>query len=234
MRLDKYLAKTGNGSRSEVKKLITSGKITVNDAVTRDPGAKVDEAKDRISVSGQTQSYEAFVYYMLNKPQGVISATEDHGIHADRCVTDLIREKNPADIFPVGRLDKDTEGLLLLTNDGDLAHRLLSPRKHVPKTYYAELDGMLLPEAIQRLEKGVDIGDDKPTLPCRIEVINEMSCRITVYEGRFHEVKRIFRTEGLTVTFLKRLSMGELQLDPELAPGEYRRLTEDEVQMLQK
>ncbi|MDD5833383.1 MAG: pseudouridine synthase [Clostridiales bacterium] len=232
MRLDKFLAETGKGTRSEVKKLISAGRVTVNGAAARDSGLKIDENADDISVDGVRVAYADFEYYMLNKPRGVISASRDNRKNSQVCVTDLIREKIRSDLFPVGRLDKDTEGLLIITNDGELAHRLLSPKKHVDKTYYAELDGRLMRESADRIMAGVDIGDEKPTLPCLINILSENSCLVTIREGRYHEIKRMFRTEGRKVDYLKRISMGPISLDAELAPGEYRRLTEEEIAVL--
>ncbi len=234
MRLDKFLTETGNGTRSEVKKLISSGAVTVNGSTVKDPGAKVSEKSDEIAVRGNRVAYAEYEYFMLNKPQGVISASRDEHKHAGLCVTDLIKDKIRRDLFPVGRLDKDTEGLLLITNDGDLAHRLLSPKKHVDKTYFAEVDGRISPEAAERIMAGPDIGDEKPALPCSINLLTKSSCLITIREGRYHEIKRLFQTEGLNVTALKRISMGPLSLDPELSPGDYRRLTEEELRMLKE
>lgn len=229
MRLDRYLANAGEGSRSNVKKLIASGRVRAGDKIIKDPAFQVDSMACAVSVDGRPVRYNRTEYYMLNKPKGVISASRDG--HGDRCAVDLI-ESGRSDLFPAGRLDRDTEGLLLVTNDGQLCHALLSPKRHVPKTYLAELDGPLSKEAADRIMAGVDIGDEKPAMPCVIEMVSASVCRITVYEGRFHEVKRIFKTEHLTVTSLKRLSMGPLTLDPTLAPGAYRPLTGEEIAML--
>lgn len=232
MRLDKYLCESGKGTRTEVKKQISSGVVSVNGTIIKDAGYKIDENADRVSIDGVEVKYADFEYYMLNKPQGVISASRDKRGGKTLCVTDLIREKIRSDLFPVGRLDKDTEGLLIITNDGDMAHRLLSPKRHVDKTYYAELDGKILPDAAERIMAGVDIGDDKPTMPCQVNMLSDSSCFITIHEGRYHEIKRMFKTEGRTVTYLKRISMGPISLDPELAPGEYRLLTDKETELL--
>ena len=243
IRLDKYLADAGMGTRSEAKKFIAAGRVSVNGAVVRDPGCKVSE-EDPVSMNGRPVRYAAFEYYLLNKPQGVISATHDEARGAV-CVTDLIEDGIRKDLFPVGRLDKDTEGLLLITNDGNLCHRLLSPKNHVDKTYYVELDGLLTEDMIRVLEEGVDIGDDAFTRPCRIEWPISMQCRgessalsgadaccITIHEGRYHQIKRMFKMQGRNVIFLKRLSMGPLTLDNTLAPGQYRRLTQEELAAL--
>lgn len=233
MRLDKYLTETGAGTRSEVKRMIAKGRVCVDGAVIRDAAAKIDEHTAEVRLDGAVLRYAAYEYYMLHKPAGVISASKADLRNPDEtCVVDLISEKLRGDLFPVGRLDKDTEGLLLITNDGQLAHRLLSPRRHVDKTYYAELSGALTEAAEKRIEAGVDIGDEKPTLPCEIERLSAASCRITIREGRFHQIKRMFETEGLTVTYLKRLRMGELVLDETLEKGAYRLLTEAELSEL--
>ena len=237
MRLDKYLADAGAGTRSEVKKMIAAGRVTEDGKALRDAGYKLaDPDTARICVDGAPVRYASYEYYMLYKPKGVISASRDAGTDAgDKpavCVTDLITDKVRKDLFPVGRLDKDTTGLLLITNDGQLSHRLLSPSKHVDKTYYAELDGVLMKEAAKEIEAGVDIGDEKPTLPCRIERLSENTCHITIREGRYHQIKRMFHVAGLQVTGLKRLSMGPLTLDPALRPGEYRPLTAEELAAL--
>lgn len=233
MRLDKFLAECGKGTRTEVKKLITGGRVAVGGSVIKDPAAKVEPEKDEILLDDERVAYARVEYYMLNKPKGVISATRDSKRSSCVCVTELIKEKIRDDLFPVGRLDKDTEGLLIITNDGDLAHRLLSPKKHVDKTYYVELSGRLTADEAERIMGGIDIGDEKPTLPCEISRLSDTSCLITIREGRYHEIKRMFATGGLRVTELKRISMGPLSIDPELMPGDYRPLTDAEVSMLQ-
>lgn len=230
MRLDKYLADAGKGTRSEVKRLIAKGRVSVNDIPVKDPAYRVSE-DTAVCIDGRPVRYAAFEYYMLNKPIGVISATKEEAGSAV-CVTDLITDKIRKDLFPVGRLDKDTEGLLLITNDGDVSHRLLSPKHHVDKTYEVLLDRPLRDEVIRCLEAGVDIGDGKPTLPCRIERLAGAQCRITIHEGRYHQIKRMFQSQGLEVRALKRISMGPLVLDPALAPGEYRPLTQEEIALL--
>ncbi len=234
MRLDKYLCEAGKGTRSEVKKLIAHGNVSVNGEVVKNPSAKIDEAADEVAIDGATVRYADFEYYMLNKPKGVISASRDKRDKNAVCVTDLIQEKIRSDLFPVGRLDKDTEGLLIITNDGDMAHRLLSPKRHVDKTYYVELDGKVTKESAERIMQGVDIGDDKPTLPCQINMLSDSACFITIHEGRYHEIKRMFKTEGRTVNYLKRISMGPMSLDAELEPGEYRSLSQKEIELLKQ
>lgn len=237
LRLDKYLCDMGQGSRSEVKKLIRKGQVTVKGETVRDPGFQVEEG-DQVTLSGRVIAYHAYEYYMLNKPAGVISASRtDLRDQRQQCVVDLIREKSRKDLFPVGRLDKDTVGLLLITNDGALAHDLLSPRKHVEKLYYAELSQPVTEEALDRLRQGVDIGDEKPTLPCRIEAPEGEEepygrLLIRIREGRYHQIKRMLEAVGSSVTYLKRLAMGSLVLDEKLPEGGYRRLREEELQAL--
>lgn len=232
LRLDKYLAEMNLGTRSEVKKLITKGQIQVNGAIVKKPELKLDLTSDRVQYQGQEITYVIYEYYMLNKPSGVISATEDK---RDTTVIDLIESRQRKDLFPVGRLDKDTEGLLLITNDGALAHRLLSPKKHVDKTYYAKISGEVTKEDIETFEKGVCIGEEKLTLPAKLVILKsgaESEIELTIQEGRFHQVKRMFQAVGKEVVYLKRLSMGSLSLDPSLKPGEYRKLTKEEMEQL--
>ena len=201
--------------------------------IVTDPGVSADGKA--VAVDGETVELTLLEYWMLYKPAGIISASKADLRDPDTpCVVDLIKESRRGDLFPVGRLDKDTEGLLLISNDGKLAHDLLSPRKHVDKTYYAQLDGVLTEREIKRIEAGVDIGDEKPTLPCTIKVCEPGSVLITIREGRFHQIKRMFATAGLNVTYLKRLTMGSLRLDEALKPGEYRKLTEEELDGLRK
>lgn len=234
MRLDKFLCETGFGTRSQVKELLKKGQVTVNGVAAKKPEQKIDEHKDQITCQGKIASYEKYVYYMLHKPAGVVSATEDK---REKTVLDLLKPEDRRDgIFPVGRLDKDTEGFLLLTDDGDLAHRLLSPRKHVDKTYYAKIAGSVTEAHIERFREGLDIGDEKKTLPAVLEILTSGSetseIRITIHEGRFHQVKRMFEAVGCKVTYLKRLSMGAVALDETLAPGDYRPLNEKERELL--
>lgn len=232
LRLDKYLAEMNLGTRSEVKKLITKGQIQVNGAIVKKPELKLDPTSDRVQYQGREITYVIYEYYMLNKPSGVISATEDK---RDTTVIDLIESRQRKDLFPVGRLDKDTEGLLLITNDGALAHRLLSPKKHVDKTYYAKISGEVTKEDIETFEKGVCIGEEKLTLPAKLVILKsgaESEIELTIQEGRFHQVKRMFQAVGKEVVYLKRLSMGSLSLDPSLKPGEYRKLTKEEMEQL--
>lgn len=235
-RLDKILADSGLGTRSSVRDLIKSGKIKVNDVTQKDPGKKVDTDKDRITCGGEDISYSEMVYYMLNKPAGVITATEDKN---QKTVLDLITDKKRRDLFPVGRLDKDTVGLLIITNDGALSHRLLAPGKHVAKKYLVRVDGVITEEVSSAICSGVDIGDDKPTAPAELENVRQVEAdgivyeaEITITEGRYHQIKRMFEAFGLNVIYLKRLSMGSLTLDPKLEEGEWRYLTDEELKRL--
>ena len=232
LRLDKYLADMGIGTRTEVKKAITKGHVRVNEETVKRSEIKIDTEKDHVFYQGQMVAYAEYEYYMLNKPAGVVSATEDKN---DSTVLDLIDEKQRKDLFPVGRLDKDTEGLLLITNDGELAHQLLSPKKHVDKVYFARIDGKVAEEDVRRFAEGLEIGEEKPTLPAYLEILKseEISeIRLTIREGKFHQVKRMFHAVGKEVIYLKRLQMGSLVLDPRLALGEYRELTGQELEAL--
>lgn len=242
MRIDRLLCELNIGSRSRVKEYLKKGLVLVDGQKVTKPDTKVDEKTAVICYGGQTYRYQPFVYYMMNKPAGVVSATTD--AH-DRTVLDVFMEKilklqkedvsdtissiPVKDIFPVGRLDKDTVGLLLLTNDGEMAHRLLSPVKHVPKTYYVETDGEISAQVIQKLSNGLDIGEKTITKEATVSLLSEKSCHLTITEGKFHQVKRMFLAVGLKVLYLKRISMGSLVLDENLSEGEIRELTEKEV-----
>ena len=225
IRLDKFLCEAGAGSRSEVKLLIKKGRVTINGTVAKAPETKVDEKNDQVALDAQPLSYEKFVYYMLHKPAGVVTATRDNH---EKTVMELLKDAPGKDLFPAGRLDKDTEGLLLITNDGALSHRLLSPAKHVDKTYLVRTKAPVTDEMRRRLEEGVDIGDEKPTLPAKTELTEDGGLLLTVTEGRFHQVKRMLSAVGNEVVYLKRLSMGPLVLDGALSMGEYRALTPEE------
>lgn len=229
MRLDKFLVHVGQGSRTQVKQLVKEKRVLVNGTIAKKADAKINEYEDEISVDGIVQNYAQFVYLMLNKPQGVVSATEDN-VH--RTVIDLIDEPAKG-LFPVGRLDIDTEGLLLITNDGQLAHRLLSPKKHVDKTYYVETRDQIKASVAIDFEQGIVIDGDYRCLPAKIEILNENSCYLTIQEGKFHQVKRMFQAVNNQVVFLKRVSMGSLQLDETLKTGQYRSLTLEEMAALQ-
>ena len=232
IRLDKYLADMGVGTRTEVKKLIRQGKVTVDGSMEKSPEQKIDISRQKVCCMGEAVSYETHEYYMLNKPAGVVSATTDR---QDKTVVELISSKKRRDLFPVGRLDKDTEGLLLITNDGELAHRLLSPKKHVDKVYYVKVQG-IVDEADQEIfAEGMSIGNGETALPSKLEILysGEISeIRVTIQEGKFHQVKRMFHAVGKEVIYLKRLSMGTLLLDETLKSGEYRALTKEELKRL--
>lgn len=232
LRLDKYLADMGCGTRSQVKKAISSRAVQVNGETVKSADLKIDTDCDEVLFHGTPVCYATHEYYMLHKPAGVVSATEDS---KETTVIDLIIEKQRKDLFPVGRLDKDTEGLLLITNDGDLAHRLLSPKKHVDKTYYARVQGKITTDDITAFKAGVDIGEEKLTLPAELKIIKsdeESEIELTICEGKFHQVKRMFQAVGKEVVYLKRLRMGSLVLDETLKVGEYRKLTEKELKDL--
>lgn len=233
MRLDKFLSECGICSRSESKIFIKKGMITVNGKKAAKGEEKIDPDNDEIMFKGQKIIYAEFEYYMLNKPAGVVSATEDKN---DKTVIDLVPKPHAKDIFPVGRLDKDTEGLLIITNDGETAHRLLSPKKHVDKTYFVRTSGGEIgTEEAEKLENGVDIGEEKLTLPAEIEILKngEISeSLLTIREGKFHQVKRMFKAVGREVIYLKRISMGNIKLDESLEKGECRKLSEDEIKIV--
>jgi len=232
LRLDKYLTEMGEGTRSQIKEMARKGRIMVDGIPEKKAERKIDPEQQQVSVDGRPVSYVRYEYYMLNKPQGVVSATEDSRYET---VISLIEERKRDDLFPVGRLDIDTEGLLLITNDGDLAHRLLSPKKHVDKVYFARIEGELPPDAKERMEEGLVLSDGTPTMPARLEVRKQgkgevpSESYLTIREGKFHQVKRMFETLGCCVIYLKRMSMGSLILDEALKPGEYRPLSEDEI-----
>lgn len=227
LRIDKYLTDCGIGTRSEVKNYIKAKQITVNGEILTKPEVKIDENTAVVCFKGQPVIYEKYVYYLFHKPAGCVTAKQDN-LHPT--VMDYLGEEVPKDVSPVGRLDLDTEGLLLLTNDGALTHHLLSPSHHIPKTYFALLDKEVPESAVERFQEGVDIGDDKPTLPAELVLLPE-GVELTIQEGRFHQVKRMFEAVGCRVTYLKRLSMGTLRLGS-LPKGEYRRLTKEEVEAL--
>lgn len=250
LRLDKYLADAGRGTRSEVKLLIKYGRVRIGDRVVKKPEEKVDTDKDSVFVDGQPVCYSEFEYYMLNKPAGVVSAVTDK---KDKTVVQLIGTEKRRDLFPVGRLDKDTEGLIIITNDGKLANELLSPNKHVEKTYYALVRGTVTDDIILRFREGLDIGDDRITKPAELKLVDPIiyeqakdleneavgsdklsHVEITITEGRFHQIKRMFKAVGMEVIYLKRLSMGGLVLDEALPCGSWRRLNEDELELLKR
>lgn len=239
IRLDKYLTEMNKGSRSQIKEAAKKGRIQVNGQTEKKTDRKIDPQTDQVLLDGKPVDYHAYEYYMLNKPQGVVSATEDR-IH--KTVIDLLGGEIRRDLFPVGRLDIDTEGLLLLTNDGDLAHRLLSPKKHVDKQYYARVAGKLPSDSREQIAAGITLSDGTRVMPGELtiltparegeEISSETEILLTIREGKFHQVKRMFEALGCQVVFLKRLSMGSLKLDEGLRPGEFRKLTEEELEGL--
>ena len=231
MRLDKFLCEMGVGTRSEVKAYLKKGQVSVNGESIKKPEVKIDENKDTICFQGLPLVYEAVQYFLLNKPADCVTATRDN---LSETVMSFLPDNRRDDLFPVGRLDKDTEGLLLITNDGQLAHELLSPRKHVDKTYFAVIDGEVREEHKQLFLEGLDIGDEELTMPAKLEILKsgEVSeIELTIQEGRFHQVKRMLEAIGTKVTYLKRISMGPLVLG-DLKPGEVRILTNSELESL--
>lgn len=233
MRLDKYLADMGIGTRSEVKQHIHKGLVTVNGLMPTGPNQHVQPGLDEILYQGNAVSYTEYEYFMLNKPKGCVSAVTDRQYQT---VLDLIDTKSRKDLFPVGRLDRDTEGLLIITNDGNLCHNLLAPGKHVPKTYFARVSGNVTPEDVTQFARGIDIGEEKDTLPAKLQILTNdgtfSEIMLTITEGKFHQVKRMFQAIGKEVLYLKRISMGNLKLDDSLQPGEYRQLTGEEIYLL--
>ncbi len=233
MRLDKMLANSGIGSRKEVKKLLKSGGVTVNGKMIKDAKLQVDPEKDLIHLFDEPVEYREFIYLMMNKPGGVVSATEDK---RDETVVDLLDEAHKHfEPHPVGRLDKDTEGFLLLTNDGQLSHQLLSPKHHVPKTYFARIKGQVTEKDTEAFKNGVELEDGYKTKPGDLVILESgetSDIELTITEGKFHQVKRMFQAVDKEVIYLKRLSMGPLVLDEELELGEYRELTEEEIELV--
>ena len=236
MRLDKFLANSGIGTRKEVKEILKKKKISVNGIFVKDGKIHIDEKKDVIKYENEVISYKPFVYIMMNKPAGVISATEDSH---HKTVIDLLNNKyRTYDVFPIGRLDIDTEGLLLLTNDGILSHNLLSPKKHVDKKYYVKIAKPLSENDVKTLENGIKLEENFVTKKANVEIISEdlesnsYQVYITICEGKFHQVKRMFKAVDNEVLYLKRIKMGNLLLDQNLKLGEYRELTEKELDEL--
>ena len=235
MRLDKFISTTTTLSRAEAKKVIKKG-ILINDKLIKTPDYKIDENNDQVILDGKRLVYQKYVYIMMNKPQDTISATEDA---IEKTVVDILKEEDRIHkVFPVGRLDKDTEGLMLLTNDGELAHRLITPKKDVVKKYYVEVSGELKEEHLSIVEAGVILEDGYKCKPARLEILesseNKSRANIYITEGKFHQVKRMMKSLETTVTYLKRISIGELILDENLELGEYRHLTNEELDKLNK
>lgn len=234
-RLDKFLCDSLNITRKEAKEAVKKGKVTINGEVVKKPECKLDADEDQVEFEHEPVIFEQFHYLMLHKPQGVVSATKDNH---DKTVIDLIHEEFKDKLFPVGRLDKDTEGLLLLTDDGMLAHELLSPKKHVDKVYFAKVAGRFTEEEIKRFKEGLDIGNGERAKEASLEILkaeeDQSEVLITITEGKFHQVKRMVKAVGSEVLYLKRLSMGSLKLDEELEIGTYRRLSEEELHELKE
>ena len=235
IRIDKFLADAGIGTRSQVKDYLKKGRVTVNGITVKKPENKISPETDQILFDGRAVARLATAYYMFHKPAGCVTAVKDDYAPT---VMDYFKSAPEKDLAPVGRLDKDTEGFLLITNDGELSHYLLSPKRHVEKTYYAKVDGILKPDSAADFAKGIDIGDEKPTLPAKLQILseNEEQCEIllTLQEGRFHQVKRMVEAAGGKVTYLKRITFGTLSLDDSLEKGNYRKLTEEELDILKK
>ena len=230
LRLDKFLTEMGKGSRSQVKTYISKGRVTVNGEIIKRPEYKISPENDIVNLEGEKVNYSQWEYYMLNKPAGCVSATEDKHFPT---VVSFIEDAVRKDLFPVGRLDKDTEGFLLITNDGELTHRLLSPAYHVKKTYFVQVDQKIPDTTAGQFAEGVDIGDEKRTLPADLKILGDREAELTISEGRFHQVKRMFASVGCKVTYLKRISMGTLTLGT-LEKATYRKLTEQELASLKK
>lgn len=234
MRLDRFLAECGFGTRNDVKKLIKSGRVTISGETASRPESQLDPNTCQVVVDGKAANYREFVYLMMNKPAGYVSATWDKKLPT---VIDLLPEEYlHFETFPVGRLDIDTEGLLLLTNDGALTHKLLSPKKHVTKTYVAEIENPIDTDDIKLFEQGMDLGDFV-TLPASLVPLTQTKpyfAEVTICEGKFHQVKRMFEKVGNKVVYLKRIKMKNLNLDTNLKPGEVRELTEAELSDLKE
>ncbi len=235
IRLDKFLTDCGCGSRSEVKKALKQGAALVNQKRETDGAKKIDPENDQVSFQGRMLAYSRFQYVMFHKPAGCVTARTDH-LH--KTVMDFLPNDLHKDLSPVGRLDLDTEGLLLLTDDGELAHRLLSPAHHVEKTYYTEIDGPLSEEHVKQFAQGISLGESVTAKPAKLEILRsdpkQSACFLTITEGKFHQVKRMFQAVGRKVLYLKRVSMGSLTLDPSLDPGAFRMLTKTEISALKK
>ena len=235
-RIDKILSNLGHGTRKEVKALLKKGKIEVDGVIISDNTMKIDPDKAVIKVAGEEITYRKYVYIVMNKPAGVVSATVDK---YDETVIDLIdQEYHAFNPFPIGRLDKDTVGLLLITNDGELNHKLIAPKNHVDKAYYAEINKFVDQKDIDTFKKGVVLDDGYKCMPAILEVLNAnengSEVIITIQEGKFHQVKRMFESVDKNVAFLRRISFGPLKLDENLSEGQYRELSEEELELLKQ
>ncbi len=232
IRLDKFLCEMSVGSRTQVKEYIKKGRVKIDGNIVKSPEIKIDENTAKVEFDNEIIGFVDKEYYMLNKPSGVVSATVDN-LH--KTVIDIIDDKKRKDLFPVGRLDIDTEGLLIITNDGDMAHRLLSPKKHVSKVYYAKIDGQVTDKHIEMFKDGLTLNDGTKALPGNLSILSSdtvSEIELEIFEGKFHQVKKMFEAVGFRVVYLKRLSMGKLQLDNNLKIGEYRPLTDEEIELL--
>jgi 16S rRNA pseudouridine516 synthase len=231
-RIDKILAASGYGSRKDVKKLIKMGQVSVNGIIVDDAGCQVNPSVDEIIVAGECLTYSKNVYIMMNKPEGVISSTRDN---VEVTVIDLLQgEYSHRKLFPVGRLDKDAQGLIFLTDDGKMAHRLLSPKNRVDKTYYVEVRGKLDKSDVEAFAQGIEL-EDFTTLPAKLDILESddiSRAYVTICEGKFHQIKRMMKARDKEVTFLKRLTLGPLKLDDELTPGQWRELIKEEIDLL--
>lgn len=237
LRLDKYLCDMQQGTRSTVKDMIRKQRVSVNDIIILRPELKVNTDTDTVCIDGRKIGYSDYEYFMLNKPQGVVSATYDQN---DKTVIDIITDKKRKDLFPVGRLDKDTEGLLIITNDGELAHRLLSPKHHVDKVYEATVKGRIPDSCIELFSRGLVVDSGFTAMPSILNIISydaltdTSHIRITIKEGKYHQIKRMFAAVNSEVLYLKRLSMGSIVLDETLKTGAYRALTDEEITALKE
>ncbi len=229
MRLDKLIANAGLASRSEISKAVRGGRVTLNGSPVKSPAVQVDPNKDTVVYCGKTVSYREHIYIMLNKPEGYVSATEDKNAPV---VTDLLQPADAVRVHPCGRLDKYTLGLMLLTDDGEMSHRLLAPARHVPKTYKYTCESPLSESDKERLCAGVHIEGGYLTKPCEIAVQTEFEGEITLREGKYHQIKQMFGAVGNKIVYLERITFGPLALDPALDRGEWRYLTEDEIALL--
>lgn len=230
MRLDRFITLTTGLSRKEAKEKLKSGCFFIGDVQVKDPSVNLDEYKDEVFYNGKRLLYEKYSYYMLNKPAGYVSATSDK----DPTVIDLLKNEGKKDLFPIGRLDKDTVGLLLITNDGELSHHLTSPKHHVPKRYFVKTANVISADDIKKLESGILLKDDGMTKPASVESVSDTEIYLTITEGMYHQVKRMIASLSNKVIYLKRVSIGDLKLDETLKEGEYRRLTEEEIALLKK
>lgn len=231
VRVDKILSELGFGSRQEIKKHVKAGKIRINDNIVKKPEEKLNSEVDKLFFEGKEVEVEEFETFILYKPAGYVCATKDN-VH--KTVMELIDSKRK-NIVPVGRLDLDTEGILILTNDGDLNHRLVSPSSHVDKTYYAIFEGRLNENAVEMTKNGLDIGEGEVSKPAKLEIISSNEIMLTIHEGKFHQVKRMVKALGGEVTYLKRVAFGGLRLDDlKLKKGESRKITEIEMEMLKR